>query len=378
MIAATRPSPAAPFASPHRHHRIALIPGDGTGPEVIAEAQKVLLAAAAAFDFTLDLTPYDLGGERYLRTGEVLPDSVVTELRAHDAILLGAVGHPRVPPGILERGILLQLRTLLDQYINLRPVRLYPGVETPLKGKGPVDLDYAIIRENTGGCYTGVGEIRAPGTDAETALQTSIYTRAQVERCLRYAFSYARTHGKKARGRGPANTLLLVGKSNVLTYTFSLWTRLFEEIGRDFPDITRAYAHVDATALYQIQAPESLDTLVTTNLFGDILTDLGAATQGGLGVAAGANLNPDGVSMFEPIGGTAPDWTGKNAINPVAAIAAAALLLENLHEFAAATAVDAAIRRVVLHRMKSQQAGQMGLTTRQVGDAIAQSVSRTP
>jgi 3-isopropylmalate dehydrogenase len=355
-------------------HQIAVVGGDGTGPEVIRESVKVLEAAASAFGFRLAFTPYDFGGERYRRTGELLPDGAIGELRRQDAILLGAIGHPDVRPGILEQGILLRLRFELDQYINLRPVKLYPGVESPLRGKGPAEIDYIVVRENSGGLYTGIGGVSRAGTRDEVATQTMLYTREQVERCLRYAFELARRSGRKARGLGPRNTLAMVGKSNVLTYVYGLWNRLFAEIGEEFPDVTREYYHVDATCLYMVASPEMFDVIVTENMFGDILTDLAAITQGGLGVAAGGNLHPGGVSMFEPIGGTAPQWTGQNAINPIAAIAAGAMLLENLGETEAAAAIQRAIAATTL-RMKSQVAGQMGMTTSGVGDAVAGTVA---
>ncbi|MDR0993250.1 MAG: 3-isopropylmalate dehydrogenase [Verrucomicrobiota bacterium] len=355
-------------------YSIALIPGDGTGPEVIAEGCKVLEAAAAKFHFGLHFVRFDFGGERYMKTGELLADSAIQELRGFNAIYLGAIGHTDVKPGILEKGILLKLRFALDQYINLRPIRLYEGVETPIKNMGPAEIDYCVIRENSGDSYVGVGGNMMPGTPDEVAVQSSVYSRRQVDRCLRFAFEYTRTHGKKACGKGERNTLALVGKSNVLTYTFDLWNRAFEEIGAEYPDIVREYYHVDAVTLYQVQCPGMFDVIVTTNLFGDIITDLGAATQGGLGVASGGNINPDGVSMFEPIGGTAPLWTGKNAINPVAAIGSGMLMLEALGETQAAQAVDRAIREVVRTRMKSQLANQMGMTTTEVGDAIAENV----
>ncbi len=289
-----------------KSYKIAVIPGDGTGPEVTAEAVKVLKAAADKFKFKVNLTNYDFGGERYKRTGEVLPDSAVAELGKFDSILLGAIGHPDVAPGILEKGILLKIRFDLDQYINLRPVRLFPGVETPLKNKGPNDIDYAVIRENSGDAYTGTGGVTMKGTPNEVAVQSAVYTRFQVDRCLRYAFEYARKYGKKARGKGEKNTLALCGKTNVLTYIYNLWERAFHEMGeKEYPDITREYYHVDATCMWMVKSPEWFDVIVTGNLFGDIITDLGAITQGGMGIAAGGNINPQGVSMFEPIGGSA-------------------------------------------------------------------------
>ncbi|MDD4622236.1 MAG: 3-isopropylmalate dehydrogenase, partial [Kiritimatiellae bacterium] len=317
---------------------------------------------------------YDLGGERYLRTGETLSDSVVAELRGFDAIYLGAIGHTDVKPGILEKGVLLRLRFELDQYINLRPVKLYPGVQCPLRDKGPEQIDYCVIRENSGGLYTGIGGLSRKGTKDEVAVQEMMYTYAQVVRCLRYAFEYARKYGKKARGKGDANTLALVGKSNVLTYMYELWNRVFDEVGADYPDVKREYYHVDATCLYMVACPEMFDVVVTENMFGDIITDLAAVTQGGLGVAAGGNLNPEGVSMFEPIGGTAPMWAGKNAINPLAAIGAGAMMLTALGEEKAGAAIEKAIAATT-PKMKSQLADQMGFTTTQVGDMVAEDLA---
>jgi len=354
-------------------YRIAVLPGDGTGPEVIGEGCKVIDAAAQKFGFKLEKVPYDLGGARYLRTGETLTDSDLKELRTFDAIYLGAIGHPDIKPGILEKGVLLRLRFELDQYINLRPVKLFPGVASPLLGKGPKEIDYTVVRENSGGLYTGIGGLSRKGTKDEVAVQEMMYTYAQVERCVRYAFEYARKYGKKARGVGAANTLALVGKSNVLTYMYELWNRVFAEVGAEFPDVKREYYHVDATCLYMVASPEMFDVIVTENMFGDIITDLAAITQGGLGVAAGGNINPAGVSMFEPIGGTAPMWTGKNAINPLAAIGAGAMMLTALGEEAAGAAIEAAIAKTT-PKMKSQMANQMGFTTTQIGDLVAGSL----
>jgi len=352
-------------------YRIAVIPGDGTGPEVVDEGRKVLQSAATRYGFNLEMTDFDYGGDRYLRTGEVLPETAVDELRRFDAIYLGAIGHPEVKPGVLEKGILLNLRFELDQYINLRPVRLYPGVETPLKNKTPEQIDYVVIRENSGGIYTGTGGISMKGTPQEVAVQSMVYNRFQVERCLRYAFEYARKFGKKARGQGEANTLGLVGKTNVLTYVFDLWERVFHEIGEsEYPDVKREYYHVDATCMWMVKSPEWFDILVTSNMFGDIITDLGAETQGGMGIAAGGNINPQGVSMFEPIGGSAPKYTGKNLINPLAAICAGAMMLETLGEVEAANAVEAAVKAVTGTKIQSLSAGNMGYTTSEVGDLV--------
>jgi 3-isopropylmalate dehydrogenase len=347
-------------------YNIAVIKGDGTGPEVMAEGIKVIKTAADKFGFKLNLTNHDIGAARYLRTGEVLPDSVMADFKKSDAIYLSAVGDPKVKPGVLEKGLLLKIRFDLDQYINLRPVKLYPGVECPIKGKGPKEIDYTVIRENSGGMYTGQGGQTDKGTKNEVAEQRMIYTYAQVERLMRYAFDFAQKRGKKKK-------LAMVGKSNVLTYMYDLWNRVFDEVGADYPDVKREYYHVDATCLYMIASPEIFDVIVTENMFGDIITDLAAITQGGLGVAAGGNINPKGVSMFEPIGGSAPMWTGKNAINPIACIGAGAMMLETLGEVKAANAIEASIAKTT-PKMKSQLAGQMGFTTTEVGDLIAKGV----
>lgn len=350
-------------------YRIAVIPGDGTGPEVISEGLKVLKAASARFGFTLDLTHYDFGGGHYKRTGETLPAGAIDELKKFDAIYLGAIGHPDVKPGILEKGILLALRFSLDQYINLRPVKLYPGVWTPLKDKGPEEIDFVVVRENTEGLYTGSGGILKKGTPDEVAIQTSINTRKGVERCLRFAFELTRNRNRK-------KTLTLCGKTNVLTYAFDLWERAFHEIGAlDYPDIKREYAHVDATCMWMVKNPEWFDVIVTDNMFGDIITDLGAIIQGGMGIAAGGNLNPEGVSMFEPIGGSAPKYTGKNVINPLAAICAGQMMMDYLGEKDAADAIEKAVMRVTGEKLKSLAAGKMGYSTTEVGDMVASLVA---
>jgi 3-isopropylmalate dehydrogenase len=358
-------------------YNIAVIPGDGTGPEVTIEAVKVLKAAAGTFGFKVDLTVFDFGGERFKKTGETLPDSAVEELRKFDAILLGAIGHPDVPPGILEKGILLKARFELDQYINLRPVKLYPGVDTPLKNKGPKDIDFVVVRENTGDLYTGTGGFTMRGTPQEVAVQSAVYTRFQVDRCLRYAFEYARKFGKKSRGNGENNTLALCGKTNVLTYVYDLWERAFHEMGKaEYSDIKREYYHVDATCMWMVKNPEWFDVIVTGNMFGDIITDLGAMIQGGMGIAAGGNINPEGVSMFEPIGGSAPKYTGKGVINPLAAICAGQMMLAALGEEKAADAVEKAVMFVTANKIKSLQAGQMGYSTSQVGDLVAEKITK--
>jgi 3-isopropylmalate dehydrogenase len=348
-------------------YKIAVMGGDGTGPEVVAEGIKVLRAAAAKFNFKLELTDFDYGGDRYLRTGEVLPANAVEELSKHQAIFLGAIGHPDVKPGILEKGILLSLRFALDQYINLRPVILYPGVETPLKDKGPAEIDFVVVRENTEGLYAGAGGVLKKGTADEVAVQESINTRKGVERCIRFAFEYARKRNKKKK-------VTLCGKTNVLTYAFDLWERAFYEVAKEYPDIQTDYAHVDATCMWMVKNPEWFDVIVTDNMFGDIITDLGAMIQGGMGIAAGGNINPQGVSMFEPIGGSAPKYTGKNVINPLAAIGAAQMMMDYLGEPQAAIAIENAIKQVVSTKLKSLSAGKMGYGTTEVGDLVAAAV----
>jgi len=362
------------------HYNIAVIGGDGTGPEVTREALKVAEAAAAKFGFNLSWQPYDIGGDRYLKTGEVLPDSVVAELRKFKAIFLGAVGHPQVKPGILEKGILLRLRFELEQYINLRPVKLYRAVDCPVKDKGPEHVDFVVVRENNEGIYTGAGGFVFKGTPHEVAIQESVNTRRGVERCLRYAFELTakRRGGKPWKGlkpeditAGKTSQLTLCGKTNVLTYAFDLWERAFHEVGAKYSSVKRDYAHVDATCMWFVKNPEWFDVIVTDNMFGDIITDLAAMIQGGLGVAAGGNINPEGTSMFEPMGGSAPKYTGQNVINPIAAINAGALMLEFLGETKAAAAIEAAVIQIINSKIQSLAAGKMGYSTSQVGDLVA-------
>lgn len=345
-----------------------MLPGDGTGPEVVNEGLKVLKAVSQVTGFTYETQSYDWGGDKYLATGEILPENAADELRKYDAVFLGAIGHPGVKPGILEKGILLRLRFELDQYINLRPVKLYPNVETPLKDKGPEDIDYVVVRENTEGLYTGSGGVLKKGTPDEVAIQDSINTRKGVERCIRYAFEYTRKRNKGMK-------LTLCGKTNVLTYAFDLWERAFNEVAKEYPDVETNYANVDATTMWMVKNPEWFDVIVTDNMFGDIITDLGAMTQGGMGIAAGGNINPEGVSMFEPIGGSAPKYTGMNVINPLAAIGAMGMLLETLGEDKAASLIDKAIAKATGEKLKSMSAGKMGYSTSEVGDMIAQFVT---
>jgi len=351
-------------------YNIAVIPGDGTGPEVTAEGIKVLNTVATACGCRFDFTYFPFGGDHYKATGVVLSEADLAELGTYDAIYLGAIGHPDVQPGILEKGILLNMRFHLDQYVNLRPVKLYEGVDTPLKDKTPEDIDFVVVRENTEGLYAGAGGILKLGTPDEVAVQESINTRKGVERCIRYAFEYCRRRNKGRK-------LTLCGKTNVLTFAFDLWERTFHEVAREYPDIETDYAHVDAICMWMVKNPEWFDVIVTDNMFGDIITDLAAMIQGGMGIAAGGNLNPEGVSMFEPIGGSAPKYTGKGVINPLAAISSAQLMLETLGESAAAGRVENGIITVLRDDLKGVGAGQMGFSTSEVGDLVADYISKS-
>lgn len=352
-----------------KEYNIGVIPGDGTGPEVVAEGIKVLNAVSSKFGFALKYTIYDIGGERYLKTKETLPDSVLSELRGFDALYLGAIGHPGVAPGILEKEILLRIRFELDQYINFRPVKLYEGVDTPLKDKGPKEIDFVVVRENTEGLYAGAGGVLKKGTKDEVAVQESINTRKGVERCLRFAFEYTKKRNKN-------NKLTLCGKTNVLTYAFNLWERAFYEIAKEYPGITPDYAHVDATCMWMVKNPEWFDVIVTDNMFGDIITDLGAMIQGGMGIACGGNINPEGVSMYEPIGGSAPKYTGMNIINPLAAILAGGMMLEFLGQEKPAQLIENSVQQAIKKEIKSLSAGQMGLGTKEVGDLIVEYIKK--
>ena len=350
-----------------KSYKIAVIPGDGTGPEVVREGLKVLQAAAQKSGFKYETVHYDFGGERYLKTKEVLPPTAVKELKTFDAIYLGAIGHPDVKPGILEKGILLKLRFDLDQYINLRPVKLYDERFCPLKNKTPKDIDFVVVRENSEGLYKGLGEFQKKGTKDEVALQVSHNTRKGVERCIRYAFEYTRKNRKRKE-------LTLCGKTNVLTYAFDLWERTFYEVAKEYPDVKTQYTHVDATTMWFVKNPEWFDVIVTDNMFGDIITDLGAMIQGGMGIAAGGNINPEGVSMFEPIGGSAPKYTGKNVINPLAAICAVSMLLDQIGEQKAGRQIENSVISVVREKLKDLAAGKMGYSTSEVGDLVVKGI----
>lgn len=336
-------------------YRVGVIAGDGIGPEVVAEGLKALAASNVAIE-RVDL---DLGADRYLRTGDVLPDDQMQTLSGCDVILLGAVGDPRVPPGVLERGLLLALRFDLDLYINLRPVKLYEGVPSPLAGRGAGDIDFLVVRENTESLYTGLGTITAAGTDDERSTQESVNTYKGAERAIRFAFSKA------------TRKVTLVHKTNVLTYAGSTWMRAFQTVAAGFPAVEADYVHVDAACLYFVTQPERFDVVVTENLFGDILTDLGAAIAGGLGYAASGNIDPQrrGPSVFEPVHGSAPDIAKKGLANPIACILSVALMLDHLGESEAAGRIESA----VVHTLKD--GGVQGRSTADIGDMVARRIA---
>ncbi len=341
--------------------RLAVVGGDGIGPEVIAEALKVLRAAGVS----IEETSYDLGARRWHRTGETLPDAVLEEIKGHEAILLGAVGDPSVPSGVLERGLLLRLRFELDHYVNLRPVRLYPGVAAPLANARPESVDMLVVREGTEGPYTGAGGVMRKGTPAEIATQESVNTAFGVERVARYAFNRAMAR--------PRRKLTLVHKTNVLTYAGDLWQRTVDALAKEFADVSVDYCHVDAASMFFVSAPERFDVIVTDNLFGDILTDLGAAVAGGIGLAASGNINPAGTapSMFEPVHGSAPDIAGQQKADPTAAILSAAMLCEHLGLSAEAAKIEQAVADDLVER----QGAWAARTTVEIGDDIAERVT---
>jgi len=351
------------------HYKIAVIPGDGIGAEVVREGLKVLEVACKAEGVSYETVNFDIGGERYLRTGETLPDSVLDELRKFDAIYFGAIGHPDVPPGVLERGILLKLRFALDLFVNLRPVKLYPGVETPLKGKTPDDIDFVVVRENTEDVYALEGTSFQPGTENEVAIQLAIYTRRGTERVIRYAFDLA---VRRAKERGKPAKVTLVDKANVMTVGHGLWRRVFSEVAKEYLDVETETLYVDAAAMEFVLHPERFQVVVTTNLFGDILTDLGAAIQGGIGIAPSGNIHPGKVSMFEPVHGSAPTIAGKGLACPLAAILTAALMMEHLGETKVAQRIEEAVAKALqTGKIRSLEAGKMGLSTQEVGDLVA-------
>jgi len=349
--------------------KIAVMPGDGVGKEVVPEGLKVLRATARKFGFTYTTTDYPFGGEHYLKTQQTLPDSALRELAEHDAILFGAVGvDPRgmaqIPQGILETEILLKMRFELDQFINLRPTRLLPGVPTPLKHAGPDDIDMVIVRENTEGLYCQNGGFLYKGTPHEVANQIEVTTRHGVERCIRYAFQYAKDFGRKK--------VTLVAKTNVLRFAHNLWQRAYDAVAAEYPGIATEYHHVDACCMYMVTKPKVYDVVVTTNMFGDIITDLGAAIQGGMGMAASGNLNPtrQTASMFEPVHGSAPDIAGKGYANPIATFLSVAMMLDFLGQKEAAVAINGACKAVVADVKNHTRDLGGTASTGQVGDAV--------
>jgi 3-isopropylmalate dehydrogenase len=348
--------------------KIAVIPGDGIGPEVVREGLKVLAAVAGPMRLRYELTEFDYGGDRWLKSGEVLPAGALEELRQFDAIYLGAVGHPEVPAGVIEKGLLLGIRFGLDQYVNLRPIKLYPGVWTPIKDKGPEEIDFVVVRENTEDMYVGTGGFMHYGTPDEVATQVALYSRKGTERIMRYAFELARKRNK-------AKKLTMVDKSNVLTFGHDLWVRTFAEVGEEYPDIEKDHAYVDATCMWMVKNPEWFDVIVTTNMFGDIITDLGAMIQGGMGVAASGNINPNGTSMFEPIHGSAPKYAGKNLANPIASIAAMAMLLDHVGEAKAAARIESAIAGILGSGKIPDLAAGKCPPTSAIGDMVAGAVA---
>lgn len=350
-----------------RQYRIAVFPGDGIGPEVVREGLRVLAKAASLEAFTCTLKHYPYGGQHYLDTGELLPPSVVEECRAMDAIYLGAIGDPRLEPGLVERSVIFSLRFGLDLYVNLRPIVLLADHLCPIKGKTTADVDLVVVRENTECVYAGLGGILKKDTPHEVAVAEMIYTRDGVERCVRYAFELARKRGKKRK-------VTLVDKANAVI-AHNLWRRVFARVGEEYPDITKDYAYIDAACMWMVKNPEWFDVIVTPNLFGDIITDLGAIIQGGMGIAASGNIHPGRVSMFEPIHGSAPKYAGRNVANPLAAIAAVGMMLDYLGEGAAACRVEGAIRNLLVSgRIPSLEAGI--LPTTKIGDLVVEEMER--
>jgi 3-isopropylmalate dehydrogenase len=345
-----------------KQHRIAVIPGDGVGPEVTAEGLKVLARAAQLFGFSYEATHFPFGSEHYLATHELLPEGQLERFRAYDAILLGAIGDPRLPPGLVERGVIAAMRFGLDLYVNLRPIKLYAERLCPIKGKTPADVDMVVVRENTEDLYTGMGGYFKRGTPDEVVIANQIFTRKGCERVIRYAFGLAAARTRKK--------LTLVDKANAIEVQ-SLWRRTVEEVAPDFPAVSYDFAYIDAACMWMVKNPESFDVIVTPNLFGDILTDLGAIIQGGMGIAASGNIHPGRVSLFEPIHGSAPKYKGKNVASPIAAVAAVGMMLEYLGETQAAGAIETSIARLVSSDRLPSLDASSGLGTDQVGDMLA-------
>ena len=351
-----------------KSYAIAVIPGDGIGPEVVEQGLRVLDRVAAIEGFAVRPTRYPFGAEHYLRTKEIFPEPAFAEVRGHDAILLGAIGDPRLEVGLLEFGIIAKLRFELDLYVNLRPVRLYAEHLCPLKDKKPEDVDFVVVRENTEDAYAGMRGFFRKGTPDEIATQEILFTRRGTERVIRYAFELCR---KRAR----AKKLTLVDKANAVR-AMDLWTRTFEEVGREYPDVTRDHAYIDAATMWCVKNPEWFDTVVTSNMFGDILTDLAAMIQGGLGIAASGNIHPGKVSLFEPIHGSAPKYAGKNVASPVATIMAVAMMLDYLGEARAAARIEETVAGLLRSRRIPSLGSDSGLSTAAVGDLVLESLER--
>ncbi len=348
------------------NYKIAVFAGDGIGPEVTQVAFKVLDAVAEMSNFQVERTDYPHGSEHYLETGELLPDEILDQVRGMDAVYLGAIGDPRVEVGLVERAIIAGLRFNLDLFVNLRPIRLLSEKFCPLKGKGPDDIDFVVVRENTEDAYAGIGGILKKGTDQEVAMQQMVYTRKGVERVIRYGFELARKRNRQKK-------LMLVDKANAIRAQ-DIWTRTFAEVGEEYPDIEQDHAYVDAACMWMIKNPESFDTVVTTNLFGDIITDLGAVLQGGMGVAASGNINPGQVSMFESIHGSAPKYKGKNVSCPIAAISAVQMMLDHLGEGAASARIEGAIEAVLRQDDVTSVSASSGISTDEWGDRVLEMI----
>jgi 3-isopropylmalate dehydrogenase len=348
---------------------IAVIGGDGIGPEVTREGVKVLRAAARVFGFDVRLTEYPFGADHYLATGELLPQTALDEIRQQHAVLLGAIGDPRVEVGLIERAVVAGLRFGLDLFVNLRPVKLYAESLTPLKNRTPRDIDFIVVRENTEDVYTGIHGFFKKGTPDEVASQQMLFTRKGTERVIRYAFELARARNK-------AKKLLMVDKANAIRAQ-DIWTRTFAEVGREYADIAQEHAYVDATCMWMVKSPDTFDTVVTTNMFGDIITDLGAEITGGMGVAASGNIHPGRVSMFEPIHGSAPKYAGQNVASPVAAVLAVQMMLDYLDERDAATRIEDVVRSALADGRIPGVDARSGLATTQVGDLLTEDVQQT-
>jgi 3-isopropylmalate dehydrogenase len=347
---------------------IAVIPGDGIGPEVVREGLRVLDRVASIEGFRIEPTTYPFGAEHYLKTKEIFPETAFSEVRQKRAILLGAIGDPRIEVGLLEFGIIAKMRFELDLYVNLRPVKLYAEHLCPLKGKTPEDVDFIVVRENTEDAYAGMRGFFKKGTPDEIATQEILFTRKGVERVIRYAFELARK-------RGDEKKLTLVDKANAVR-AMDLWTRTFAEVGAEYPDITREHAYIDAACMWCVKNPEWFDTVVTSNMFGDILTDLAAMIQGGLGIAASGNLHPGKVSLFEPIHGSAPKYTGKNVANPLATIMAVSMMLDYLGETRGAARIEEAVTNLLRSKRIPSLGSDSGLSTSQIGDLVLESLDR--